>query len=50
VLNFSKKILEFPISVSVPGFTAIQDSDRFELYRPLLQVPGSGFVAPGGTG
>jgi hypothetical protein len=31
VLYFSKKIFELPISVSVPGLTAIQDSDRFAL-------------------
>jgi hypothetical protein len=31
VLKFSKKNFEAPIRFSVPGSTAIQDSDRFEL-------------------
>ena len=31
MLNFSKKIFEVPTSVSVPGLTAIQDSERLEL-------------------
>jgi hypothetical protein len=50
VLKVSKKNFEVPTRSSLPGFTAIHDSDRFELYAPGLQVPGSGLVCPGGTG
>ena len=50
MLKVSKKNFEVPTRSSLPGFTAIHDSDRFELYAPGLHVPGSGLVCPGGTG
>src|SRR5215204_3931662 len=34
VLKLSKNTLELPTRSSRPGFTAIQDSERFELYVP----------------
>jgi hypothetical protein len=46
----SKKNFDAPVSVSVPGLTASQDSEWLALYGPKRQVPGTGFVEPGGTG
>src|SRR5262249_59765091 len=37
-------------SCSVPGLTARQDSEKFELYWPARQVPGTGAVWTGGMG
>ena len=39
----------WPMS-SVPGLTAIHDSEWLESSVPARQVPGFGNVCPGGTG
>jgi hypothetical protein len=44
VLYFSKNALDSPTRSSLPGFTVTHDSDRFALYVPSRQVPGSGAV------
>src|SRR5215471_461881 len=44
------KNFESPTMFSVPGLTASQDSEWFEFSICGPQVPGTGFVEPGGTG
>ena len=50
MLKFSKKNFDTPTRLSVPGLTAIHDSERLLLYGPARHVPGWGLVAPTGSG
>ncbi len=45
--NVSKKNFEVPTSCSVPGFTATQDSEKFELYVPDAAGARIGRCLPG---
>jgi len=50
VLYFSKKNFEDPTRSSVPGLTAIQDSEWFASKEPARHVPATGTLSPAGTG